>query len=169
MKFRIVFATLALLLAGPALAVDYTITVNAAEDTALANERAAYNAAVCAKMGVPSGCTQSAARNAFCVSVGLPSGCTHSAARDAWCARNSALGSAPCVGVPVVVIAANAGEVLAAKAQAAIDAIRAAQRAAQGQSMCGPGGIWRSATRAQKDALCTSPGVGLAAGCDLCP
>lgn len=157
------------LLAGPALGQAYTINVNAAEATALANERAAYNAAVCASVGVPSGCTQSAARAAFCVSLGLASNCTYNSARDTWCAQNSALGSAPCVGVPVIVIASNAEDVVQAKAQQAIDAIRAAQRATQGQAMCGPGGIWRSKDRTAKDALCTSPLIGLSAGCDLCP
>lgn len=159
-----------LLLAGPALGqAAYTVNVNAAEATALANERTAYNAAVCARMGVPSGCTQAAARNAFCVSVGLATNCTYAAARDKWCELNSALGSAPCANVPVVVVASTAEEVLQAKAQATIDAIRAAQRATQGQAMCGIGGLWRTKTRAGKDAICTDVKFGLGAGCDLCP
>lgn len=159
-----------LLLAGPALGqATYSVNVNAAEATALANERAAYNAAVCASVGVPSGCTQAAARNAFCVSVGLASNCTYAAARDAWCVRNTSMPKAPCTGLPTIVIAATAEELFQAKSSEGLDRLRSARKAAQGQSFCGPGGIWRSLNQTQKDALCTSPGVGLAAGCDLCP
>lgn len=170
MKLRIVFATLALLLAGPALAqATYTFNASASEVTSLTTERPVWNAAVCAKMGVPSGCTQAAARSAFCGSVGLASNCTYAAARDAWCVRNTSMPKAPCTGLPTVVIASTAEELFNAKANEGLDKLRAAQKAAQGQSFCGPGGIWRSLNQTQKDALCTSPGVGLGAGCDLCP
>ena len=159
-----------LLLAGPAFGqAVYTYNATANEVTALTTERTAYNKAVCAAMGVPTGCTQAAARNAFCVSVGLASSCTYAAARDAWCVRNTSMPKAPCTGLPTVVIAANAAELFDARSGKALDELRAAQKAAQGQSFCGPGGIWRSLNQTQKDALCTSPGVGLGAGCDLCP
>lgn len=76
---------------------------------------------------------------------------------------------APCTGLPTIVIAADAAELFGAKSSETLDALRSAQKAAQGQSFCGPGGIWRSLNQTQEDALCTSPGVGLGAGCDLCP
>lgn len=158
-----------LLLAGPALGqATYSANYNAAEVAALTTERPTYNAAICAKFGIPAGCTQGAARNAFCVSVGLASNCTYSAARDAYCARNSALGNAPCSGVPVVVIASNNDELFAAKAQEGIDKTRTAQREAGAQSFCGPGGIWRTMTKAQKDATCAATTPPQPAGCNLC-
>jgi hypothetical protein len=170
MKLKITLATLVLLLAGPALGqATYTFNATAPEVTALTTERPIFNAAVCAKVGVPSGCTQAAARNAFCVSVGLASSCTYAAARDAWCVRNTSMPKAPCTGLPTIVIAATAEELFQAKSSAELNKLRAEQKAAQGQSFCGPGGIWRSLNQTQKDALCTSPGVGLGAGCDLCP
>lgn len=169
MKLRIIIATLALLLAGPVMAqATYTYNATAAEVTAATTERTVWNAAVCASMGLPSGCTQSAARSAFCVSVGLATNCTYAAARDAYCARNSAFNDYPCLGVPVVVIASNAAEYVDAKTQQGFDTLRANQREAQAATFCGSGGIWRSMTRAQKDAVCASTTPPQAAGCQLC-
>lgn len=158
-----------LLLAGPALAqATYTFNASASEVTSLTRERPVWNAAVCAKMGVPSGCTQSAARAAFCVNVGLASNCTYTAARDAYCARNSAFPDYPCLGVPVVVIAGTNEELFNAKAQQGLDTLRANQRETQAASFCGAGGIWRSMTRAQKDTVCASLTPAQPAGCQLC-
>lgn len=159
-----------LLLAGPALGqATYSFNATANEVTSLTTERPIFNAAVCAKVGVPTGCTQSAARSAFCVSVGLASNCTYAAARDAWCVRNTTFPKSPCTGLPTIVIAATAEELFQAKSSEGLDKLRSAQKAAQGQRFCGANGIWRSLNQTQKDALCTSPGVGLGAGCDLCP
>lgn len=170
MKLRLIIGAFALLLSGPALGqATMTTNITAAENTALTAERLTLNASICASVGVPQGCNQATARAAFCTQVGLSSGCAYTAARDAWCAQNSALGDAPCPNVPVIVISGNAAEVFGVYAQRAMDALRAAQRVTQGQSMCGPGGIWRSKDRTAKDALCTSPLIGLANGCNLCP
>jgi len=159
-----------LLLAGPALGqATYSFNATANEVTSLTTERPIFNAAVCAKVGVPTGCTQSAARSAFCVSVGLASNCTYAAARDAWCVRNTSMPKAPCTGLPTIVIAATAEELFQAKSSEGLDKLRSAQKAARGQRFCGANGIWQNLNQTQKDALCTSPGVGLGAGCDLCP
>lgn len=157
------------LLAGPALGqATMTTNITAAENTALTAERPVWNAAVCASMGVLSGCTQSAARSAFCVKVGLASNCTYAAAKDAYCAQNSAFADYPCLNVPVVVIAGTNEELFNAKAQQGLDTLRANQRETQAASFCGAGGIWRSMTRAQKDTVCASLTPAQPAGCQLC-
>lgn len=157
------------LLAGPALGqATYSTSVTAAEVTSLTTERPVWNAAVCAAQGLPSGCTQSAARSAFCVRVGLASNCTYTTARDAFCAQNSAFADYPCLNVPVVVIAGDNEALFNAKAQQGLDTLRANQRETQAATFCGSGGIWRSMTRAQKDAVCASTTPPQPAGCQLC-
>jgi len=138
------------LLASPALAVTGSITWTDAQNARFARDRL--------KLG-----------NAVCVSVGLPDGCTQAQARAAFCAREgSSSPTAPCVvnGLSSgnVVIYGTVAEYLDKYVITSFFFPNLKQQQ-QNEDKAKFETWLLTATTEQKDAICTNPVVGLAAGC----
>lgn len=127
-----------LLLAAPAFAADYTVTLNATQETTVTRARTESNAAACALVGLPASCTQAQA-NAAVVAA--------------------AAETPPRILPSVNVINTNSGYVNT-MVNADLKRIKDAHKAADRNSF---DKAKATASQAQLDAACVA--LGLAAGC----
>lgn len=127
-----------LLLAAPAFAADYTVTLNATQEATVTRARTESNAAACALVGLPANCTQAQANAAVA----------------------AAAAEVPPRTLPSVnVINTNSGYVNT-MVNADLKRMKGAHKAADKNSF---NAARDTATQAQKDAACVA--FGLAAGC----
>ena len=126
------------LLAVPAFAADYTVTLTAAQETVTTRARTESNAAACALVGLPASCTQAQANAAV----------------------TAAAAETPPRTLPSVnVINSNSGYVNSL-VNAELKRMKDVQKTADENSF---DKARKTATQAQKDAACVA--LGLTAGC----
>ncbi len=138
------------LLASPALAVTGSITWTDAQNARFERDRAKLNAAACATQGLEAGCTQAQARAAFCSKEGASS-------PTAPCVVNGASSGG-------VVIYGTVAEYLDKYVITSFFFPNLKQQQ-QNEDKAKFETWLLTATTEQKDAICTNPVVGLAAGC----
>lgn len=127
-----------LLLAVPAFAADYTVTLNAGQETTITRARTESNTAACALVGLPASCTQAQA-NAAVV---------------------AAAAEVPPRVLPSVNIFNGNNSYVNSLVNADLARMKAVHKAADKNSF---DSARDTATQAQKDAACVA--LGLVAGC----
>lgn len=137
-----------LLLSAPVFAATWTINTGTVQDARATRELNALNKATCASVGLGANCTQTNARIAYC-------------AQPLAIVRNTVPCTVNGVSSSTLVIYGTAGEYYDKVAIGANDAVLKAKQDTQDLNSFA---TWRqTASRAQKDAVCSS--AGLAAGC----
>lgn len=138
MKKLLVVLALLLLAAVPALAADYTVTLNAGQETTTTRARTESNTAACALVGLPASCTQAQADAAVA----------------------AAAAEVPPRTLPSVNVMSNNSKYVNSLVNAELARIKTVQKAADKNSF---DKARDTATQAQKDAACVA--LGLTAGC----
>lgn len=131
-------ALLALLLAAPVWAADYTVTLTTAQETVATRARTESNTAACALVGLPASCTQA----------------------QATAAVTAAAAEVPPRTLPTVNVINSTSGYVNTLVNAELKRIKEIQKSADKSSF---DKAKDSATTAQKDAACVA--IGLAAGC----